>query len=352
MYLGFYNFYPAYNQNRMFTDPSSPIGDDLGYPSVYLGQRLTALGHRVATIDTDDLRRFDAVIFSDHPTFLNRYYRQLRRWPDKPLYLFLAENPANRPDNYWRWNHRRFHKVFTWNPELVDNKKYFRLFLPNRIPSPFSIEPAGRTGFCVTIASQKYNSHPRELYRERVRAIRWFEQNRPADFDMYGTNWDRVYFRGGFSRLNLVLQRIYTNFPQRFRTRKFPSWKGTVASKNAVLRKYKFSICYENAVFPGYITEKLFDCLFAGCVPVYLGAPEVTQSIPSQTFVDRRNFHDYAELYRYLKNMPASEYEAYLSAIHSFVTGEKILPFGPEHLVQTVVDQIINADPPSRAPAG
>ena len=259
MYLGFYNYYPYYNGNRMFTDPSSPIGDELGYPAVYMGRRLRELGHRVATIDTDDLQRFDAVVFSDHPTILNPYLRQLRRWPDKKLYLFIAENPANRPDNYWRWNHRPFHKVFTWNPKLVDGKKYFRFYLPNRIPSPFTINPAEKTGFCVTIASQKYNSHPRELYTERVRAIRWFERQHPAEFDLYGTQWDRVYSRSLL--VNMLLQKIYASFPKRFHAAKFPSWKGTVPGKNAVLRKYKFSICYENAVFPGYITEKLFDCL-------------------------------------------------------------------------------------------
>jgi alpha(1,3/1,4) fucosyltransferase len=343
MYLGFYNFYKHYNGNRMFTDPSSPIGDDLGYPAVYMGRRLRELGHRVATIDTDDLQRFDAVVFSDHPTILNPYLRQLRRWPDKKLYLLIAENPANRPDNYWRWNHRPFHKVLTWNPELVDNKKYFRFYLPNRIPSPFTINPAEKTGFCVTIASQKYNSHPRELYTERVRAIRWFERQHPAEFDLYGTQWDRVYSRSLL--VNMLLQKLYTSFPKRFHAAKFPSWKGTVPGKNAVLRKYKFSICYENAVFPGYVTEKLFDCLFAGCVPVYLGAPDVAQSVPSQTFVDRRNFRDHEELYRYLKGMPGSEYAAYLSAIHSFVTGEEIRPFSPEHFVQTIVDNIITPDP-------
>jgi alpha(1,3/1,4) fucosyltransferase len=341
MYLGFYNFYRAYNANRMFTDASSPIGDDLGYPTVYLGRRLSELGHRVATIDTDDLQRFDAVIFLDHPTFLNRYFRRLKRWPDKKLYLILAENPANRPDNYWRWNHRRFHKVFTWNPEWVDNQKYFRFVLPNRIPSPFTIDPSDRTGFCVTIASQKYNAHPRELYSERVRAIRWFEQNHPAEFDLYGTQWDKAYFTGRWSRLNLLLQKVYSSFPRRFHAARFPSWKGTVPRKSTVLRKYKYSICYENAVFPGYVTEKLFDSLFAGCVPVYLGAPEVASSVPPQAFVDKRHFRDYEELYRYLKNMPAAEYEGYLSAIHSFVTGDKIRPFSAEYFAQTFIDNIV-----------
>jgi hypothetical protein len=57
MYLGFYNFYRHYNGNKMFTDQTSPIGDNLMYPFVYLGEKLRALGHQVATLDMEDLSK-------------------------------------------------------------------------------------------------------------------------------------------------------------------------------------------------------------------------------------------------------------------------------------------------------
>ena len=84
MRLGFYNFYKQYNQNRMFLDPAGDLGDDLLYPSVYLARHLKTLGHEVATIDTAPLNSFDAVIFLDHPTFLNSYLRQLQRQGNIP----------------------------------------------------------------------------------------------------------------------------------------------------------------------------------------------------------------------------------------------------------------------------
>ena len=180
MYLGFYSFYKHYNRNRMLDDPAGPIGDDIMYGFYYAGQRLRELGHRVATLDMDELEKFDAAIFFDHPTFLDPYYRRLRRMQGKKLYLFLFENPANRPDEYWRWNLRAFDKVFTWNPQLVDGKKFFQFWYSMRVPSPFQINRAEKNKFCVTIASQKYNPHPRELYSERVRAIRWFEARAPG----------------------------------------------------------------------------------------------------------------------------------------------------------------------------
>lgn len=343
MYIGFYSFYKSYNGNKMLVDPSSPIGDDLAYSTVHLGARLRELGHRCATIDMDDLGKFDVVIFLDHPTYLNSYFRRLTIFTDKRplLYLVIAENPALRPDNYWKSGHLVFEKVFTWHSELVDENKYIKCCLPNRVPSPFKIDQEKKRRFCATIASQKYSAHSAELYSERIRAIRWFEENHPADFDLYGTYWDRWWFKGQLSRLNLFLAPLYRRMPGLGRCMRFPSWRGSVPRKRDVLSQYKFSICYENAVFPGYITEKPFDCWFAGCIPVYLGAPDVLRFIPEGTFIDKRKFRNYQDLYRYMKTMTDVEYQGYLVAIESFVNSEAIRPFSAEGFADTIIRHVI-----------
>ncbi len=355
MNLGFWNFYPTWNRNRMFTDESLTIeggnaaGDNVSYGSVYLGQRLRALGHQVATLDMDKLENFDAAVFLDHPTFYNHYYRRLRRMPGKKLYLFLFENAANRPDNYWRINHRAFDKVFTWNPLFVDNRKTFKIWHTVKIPSPFSINVAEKTKFCVTISSQKYLPHPKALYEERVAFIRWFEREHPKEFDLYGVRWDRLYFKGRLSRLNLLLEALYSKFPKSFRVCRFPSHRGLVPNKTAVMRQYKFAMAYENAVFPGYVTEKILDPLFAGCVPIYLGAPDVTDYIPAETFIDRRHFRNHEELYRFLTSMPEKDYLGYIRAIEDFARGDRVKVFGAEKLTQIVLKEIV--EPNSVSPA-
>ncbi len=341
MNLGFWNFYKFYNANRMFEDSTSEIGDDLSYAGVYMARHLRELGHQVNTLDMAPLESFDAAIFYDHPTFLNSYYRQLRKMPGKKLYLFLLENPANRPDNYWRSNHGPFEKVFTWDTRLVDDNKYIQVWLPVKIPEQFTINRSEKTKFCVTIVSQKYSGHRAELYSERVRAIRWFEREHPSEFDLFGLNWDRFYFSGKFSLLNLFLQRIYSKYPNSLKADRFPSYRGRVTRKNAVMRAYKFAIAYENAAFPGYVTEKIFDALFAGCIPIYIGAPDITDYIPAEAFINKREFPDYASLYRYLKEMTEKEYNERLDAIENFVRGEKIKVFGPENFTQLILKHIV-----------
>ena len=41
--------------------------------------------------------------------------------------------------------------------------------------------------------------------------------------------------------------------------------------KEEYLRQYRFNLCPENSLGEGYITEKLFDSISAGCIPIYWG---------------------------------------------------------------------------------
>jgi alpha(1,3/1,4) fucosyltransferase len=47
------------------------------------------------------------------------------------------------------------------------------------------------------------------------------------------------------------------------------------AAKTAYLRKFKFTIAFENSRRAGYATEKLFDAFAADTVPIYWGDPEL-----------------------------------------------------------------------------
>jgi len=172
-----------------------------------------------------------------------------------------------------------------------------------------------------------------------VKTIRWFEENHPEDFDLYGIGWDKYYFKGMLSRLNRfdALRKILKP--------RYPSYKGRIESKKEVYKKYKFAICYENARdIPGYITEKIFDCFFAGCVPIYWGAPNITDHIPADTFIEKRNFKTYEELYNYLKNMSDKEYINYLDAIKNFIKSDKIYPFSAECFAETLINEIIKGE--------
>lgn len=43
-------------------------------------------------------------------------------------------------------------------------------------------------------------------------------------------------------------------------------------NKSDYLRNFKFNLCPENSNYSGYVTEKIFDAIASGCIPIYWGS--------------------------------------------------------------------------------
>jgi Glycosyltransferase family 10 (fucosyltransferase) C-term/Fucosyltransferase, N-terminal/Coenzyme PQQ synthesis protein D (PqqD) len=79
-------------------------------------------------------------------------------------------------------------------------------------------------------------------------------------------------------------------------------------SKLETLGQYQFSLAFENAVARDYVTEKFFDPLLAGSVPVYLGAPNIEDFAPGDhCFVNAADFADPRALADYLLEVSMDE---------------------------------------------
>lgn len=88
------------------------------------------------------------------------------------------------------------------------------------------------------------------------------------------------------------------------------------ASKLETCSGYRFTLAFENAIATDYVTEKFFDPLLAGSVPVYLGAPNVSQFAPAEDcYIDAADFSGPAELADYLLALDRDEaaYARYLN---------------------------------------
>jgi len=59
-----------------------------------------------------------------------------------------------------------------------------------------------------------------------------------------------------------------------------------------LISNYKFSLCYENSVTPGYHTEKLLHGKIAGNIPIYYGDNTVHNDFNSNCFINAVNMSD------------------------------------------------------------
>jgi hypothetical protein len=203
-------------------------------------------------------------------------------------------------------------------------------------------------GFLVMLNSNRlprYETPCRELYSERMRAIAYFSQT--GDIDLYGNGWDGPTYRvgpwyvpGTFGRIRMpgtvqiagrrlvaAWQRIFPE-PRLVAARKV--YKGFARSKSETLGRYTFALCFENSVLKGWITEKIFDCFFAGTIPVYWGAPDIEEHIPADCFVDRRQFRDYADLASYIKSLGAADIRSYRQHAREFIESARFAPFSKQ----------------------
>ena len=314
---------PKYQQGNVIFDERSKLNrDNIFNKYIELRNELKKYNYDLSTDDINTIDESDIIFYFDMPRSLPSK-RKI-----KSSYLVIRESELIRPDNYCEKKHKFFNKIFTWNDNLVDNKKYFKLNFCHLFPDFIDKSLAKKKKLCTLIAGNKKVCHPLELYSKRVEAIRWFEHKHPEEFDLYGIGWDKYRFNGSkmIRALNFI-PGVPKVFAKIFGLG-FPSYKGSIANKKSVLESFKFSICYENGRdIPGYITEKIFDSFFAGCVPIYWGANNILDYVPEQCFVDKRNFSTYEELYNFINDISDRDYLNYLESIERYLNSEDAFQF-------------------------
>ncbi|KAN0015009.1 hypothetical protein ACTFIU_001330 [Dictyostelium citrinum] len=78
--------------------------------------------------------------------------------------------------------------------------------------------------------------------------------------------------------------------------------------KMKVLKRYTFSIAFENSLCEDYITEKLWESLSVGTIPIYLGAPNIKEFLPDPySIINVRDFQSVNDLVNYLKMVENDE---------------------------------------------
>ena len=61
-------------------------------------------------------------------------------------------------------------------------------------------------------------------------------------------------------------------------------------SKYEVLPDYRFNLCFENSIFPGYYTEKALQAWVGGCVPLYWSDPWYVRDFNAKALINRIDF--------------------------------------------------------------
>lgn len=321
--------YPEFGNDRLFdlADPRLNRDDQL-LPMSRLRDTQVARGHAVHTADllfdgAPEERRgaeyFSLGMLRDYTT---EAFRGVR------LKAFvIMEPPVVAPHLYDALPTltRLFERVYVHNAHGdgyslagVDASRLRHLFWP----APFSDVLAAQWGNPdrlnkLVLINGKHlpRGRPGELYGHRIEAM--LALGAKGRLDLFGRGWDRWRDRRWLLRPSYWMMRH----------RVASIYRGACDSKYQVLSKYNFCLCFENMEMRSYMTEKLFDCLYVGTIPVYLGAPDIEDFVPAETFVDARRFRSWESLWTHLESLDPTELTRMREAGAAFVRSERARPF-------------------------
>ncbi|MCH9613802.1 MAG: hypothetical protein SP1CHLAM54_08110 [Chlamydiia bacterium] len=262
------------------------------------------------TLAKSDLSNVEKIVVMNYPGESKLHL--LDKLPKEKLILLVFEPPSVyeklHADEYMDY----FSCVMTWDDGLVDGEKYVKFHYPVMYRMKDEIVSFEEKRYLCMIARNKRSSYIDEIYSLRREGIEFFDGF--EDFDLYGYDWQREGYQ---------------------------SYRGSIPSKYEVLRNYRFSLCFENTQnIEGYITEKIFDCFHVGCVPIYLGASNVSDYIPVNCFIDMRNFTSFEMLNSYLKNMGKEVYQEYINNIRDFLQTSAAKKYTDEQFVSDFCEVI------------
>lgn len=351
---------PRFLQDRLFDLDELPyLGDQLLAPYAYLRELLGRQNIDVRTIDYLPAResRTDLNLYVSLSNLHN--YRRIARRRDTILSAcFAMECPIVDPDLYRALGRAQHHfkRILTWS----DSDSLARF-----VGGPIRCEPffwpqsfdqvhepiwsREDREFLVMVNSNKLPClYWQELYTERLRALSYF--GALGEIDLYGQGWDepslrlaRAWVPWTFRRMHMACLRVWDKIrpdPRLMVPRRV--YRGRTPSKRETLGRYKFALCFENMILKGYVTEKIFDCFFAGTVPVYRGAPEISRYLPRECFIDMRDFSSYADLRDFLKSRTDEAIRDYRECARDYLGSQQFQRFRKaafaDHFVRIVTE--------------
>ncbi|MCR5502109.1 MAG: hypothetical protein K6F53_03810 [Lachnospiraceae bacterium] len=288
-----------YEDDRMFDLSDKKLNrDDLMRPYASFRAFFEKRGDTVHTVDRyGDLTKVDRFLFFE---FLPEWIVRLHKAGLDDRMIYCNAEPETVSSLHTKEGYGKLKKYFpyimTWNEEVIDNERIFRRIIPYHFEDHSGNVPFSERKLLCNISGNKFSDSPKELYGERRRIIRYFEKHFPEGFGLYGTGWS---------------------------SEEYPSYLGAPPDKFEVYNRYRFAVCLENTKnVRGYITEKIFDCLTAGIVPVYAGAENIASVVPKECFLDYNKIGNPEALSKILTGMSEEEYEGYLSAARDFLKSD------------------------------
>ncbi len=149
--------------------------------------------------------------------------------------------------------------------------------------------------FSDTVRADKVilvNGNKLSLIKGELYSLRRNAATTISELELYGTGWNSSLVERMLSLAKALVDAVLNGQLPRVASLNgwfgsYPNWRGLIGSgydsvgrdkKLEVMAKHKYALVVENS--QEYLSEKLFDAFFAGCVPIYVGPSLGSYDIP------------------------------------------------------------------------
>ena len=186
------------------------------------------------------------------------------------------------------------------------------------------------------------NANKMSFVKGELYTLRRIAAQKSSDIDVWGFDWDMPWFRRATKALEELLIPLKHGFG--IKPAAINGWfssplsfKGASEDKLSTLASYKYALVIENSI--EYMSEKLFDSLFAGTFPIYVGPNPVDFGMPE--FLAIHASPDINSIMKAIEQARTIDLESWRTSVLAWLKSD-----GVEHawswpfVVQQIIDRI------------
>lgn len=192
------------------------------------------------------------------------------------------------------------------------------------------------------------NANKMSFVEGELYSLRRIIAQKSSVVDVWGFDWDMPWFR----RATKALEELFIPLKHGFGIKpaaikgwfRSPlSFKGTSEDKLSTLASYKYSLVIENSV--DYMSEKLFDALFAGTFPIYVGPNPVDFGIPE--FVATHSKPDIDSVMKAIEQAKTIDLDSWRASVLAWLKSNGVeqawsWPFVMQEIIDKIDESLLN----------
>ncbi len=346
---------------KVYVNGSIPIDYSSGNYGEFNNQFLRAL--QKSSFHISDLNEADILISINHSNSLYKSFMKSGK-TKKHCVLIRIEPYSVFPAQYSKRITDKYGLIISVGYKESDEGKYFYVGFPySLLPNPNAQLTKGTSARQIIeseefeelftlnhwlnrkilislIASNKVSATAKNNYSLRRDLAYSFSIHR---LNVYGGLWDANFLKKLDHRLRVAIHAIRNRtFPNPFSIygsffRRYKNFIEKLENKQSFVKDSKFSLIIENS--NDKVTEKLFDALINGSIPIYYGPKLETMGIPGHKISLDGDNSKYIE--EKVANISDQEVTTILIEIKRFLTSQSFLDYWTEESVYQKISEKI-----------